>query len=150
MKNVDHRDLKEFLVDPDLIGTLNVDIPAEELAAYYCTDGILRVIDVLRRSPEPILSYEPIYALHAGRRLTFHRHVADMRSLVFVRPNVSEAEFARLLRESGTVLVEPRFASLLTAGRRRALDAAFEPVFFEPPHAVLVRRDLLPGRKPPG
>ena len=114
------------------------------------TDGILRVIDVLRRSPEPILSYEPIYALHAGRRLTFHRHVADMRSLVFVRPNVSEAEFARLLRESGTVLVEPRFASLLTAGRRRALDAAFEPVFFEPPHAVLVRRDLLPGRKPPG
>lgn len=109
-----------------------------------------RVIDVLRRSPEPILSYEPIYALHAGRRLTFHRHVADMRSLVFVRPNVSEAEFARLLRESGTVLVEPRFASLLTAGRRRALDAAFEPVFFEPPHAVLVRRDLLPGRKPPG
>jgi len=48
MKNVDHRDLKEFLVDPDLIGTLNVDIPAEELAAYYCTDGILQVDGTVR------------------------------------------------------------------------------------------------------
>jgi hypothetical protein len=31
--------------------------------------------------------------------------------------------------------------SLLYAARRRALDERFEPVFVEPPHVVLVRRD---------
>lgn len=48
MKNVDHLDLKEFLVDPDLIETLNVDVPASELASYYCTDGILRLDGTVR------------------------------------------------------------------------------------------------------
>ncbi len=103
--------------------------------------SFFRVVDVLRRSPEPLLSFEPIYALYAGRRLTSHYHVADLRFFRVARLNMDEDVFNRLLSRSGTVLVEPFFASLLTPARRRALDALFEPVFVEPPHVVLLRRD---------
>lgn len=112
------------------------------LATVFAPPSIrfFRTVEVLRRSPEPLLAYEPIYALYAGRRLTPHYHVADMRFFRVARLNLEEDVFNRLLSQSGTVLVEPFFASLLTPARRRALDERFEPVFVEPPHAVLLRR----------
>ena len=103
--------------------------------------GFFRTVEVLRRSPGPLLAYEQIYALYAGRRLTSHYYVADVRCLRARRLNLDEDVFNRLLSASGTVLIEPYFASLLTPSRRRALDERFEPVFVEPPHVVLVRRD---------
>jgi hypothetical protein len=99
-----------------------------------------RTVETLRRSPEPLLAYEPIYALYARRRLTSHYHVSDMRFFRVARSNLEEGLFDRLLAASGTVLVEPYFASLLTPARRRALDARFAPVFVAPPHVVLVKR----------
>lgn len=113
------------------------------LATVFAAPSVrfFRTVAVLWRSPEPLLAYEPIYALYAGRRLTSHYHVADVRFFRVARSNLDEAVFGRLLSESGTVLVEPFFASLLTPARRRALDERFHPVFVEPPHAVLVRRD---------
>jgi len=113
------------------------------LATVFAPRSIrfFRTVDVLQRSPEPLLAYEPIYALYAGRRLTSHYHVADVRFFRVARLNLDEDVFNRLLSGSGTVLVEPFFASLLTPARRRALDERFEPVFVEPPHVVLVRRE---------
>jgi hypothetical protein len=113
------------------------------LATVFAPPSIrfFRTVAVLGRSPEPLLAYEPIYALYARRRLTSHYNVADMRFFRVARLNLDEEVFNRLLSGSGTVLVEPFFASLLTPARRRALDERFEPVFVEPPHVVLVRRD---------
>lgn len=110
------------------------------------TEEVLKTIEVLSRCPEPLLAYEPIYALHARRLLTYHYHVADVRFLRADRRNLDSAVFDCLVAGSGTVLVEPYFASLLTPERRRALEESFVPVRTGAQHVVLVRR---PAAGPP-
>jgi hypothetical protein len=116
-------------------------VPA--LAESFLAPGspaVLRAVAALEESPEPVLSFEPIYALHAKKTLTVHRFVADTRTLRIVRKPLDDAEFLRLLAASRTVLLEPSLLSTMNPVRWQALTTDFAPVFSEPPHAVLVRR----------
>jgi len=44
----DYTNLKEFLVDSDIVDTLNIDIPADQFVSYYCTDEILQIDGTMR------------------------------------------------------------------------------------------------------
>lgn len=114
------------------------------------TPSELAAIRTLERAPEPLLSFEPIYALYARRELTFHRHVADMRSFrVSGLPALDDATFLEVLSRSRSVLVERSLARSLTPARTEALRRDFVAVHAGPSHVVLVRRDATPP-DPPG
>ncbi len=127
-------------------GVLAAAIAATSLVPFVRTAlppesaSFFRAVAALRQGPEPLLAYDPIYALYARKRLTMHYHVVDAQFFRPVGRNVDPDVFARLLAESGTVLIEPYFASLLTPERRHAVEERFRPVFVEPPQVVLVRR----------
>lgn len=44
----DYTNLKDFLFDSDIIETLNIDVPADKLISYYCTDEILKLDGSIR------------------------------------------------------------------------------------------------------
>lgn len=105
------------------------------------TPDVLAVVGAVERAPGPLFTFEPIYALHARRDLTFHRHAADMRSFrVSGLPMLDDATFLEVLSRSGSVLVEPSMARSLTPARREALRRDFVPVHADGVHVLLVRR----------
>ena len=105
------------------------------------TPHLFRVVEALRRAPEPVLCLEPVYAHWAGRRMTFHYNVADLRyapKLGFTK--LDAAAFADLVARSGSVLVDPNLVAFLTPERTALLKRDFLPVFRDARNVLLVRR----------
>lgn len=72
-----------------------------------------KTIEILKSTPSPIFSLEPIYALYANKELIYHYHTADMRYYRVLGKNLDEKEYLDILNNSQTVLLEP-FAYELT------------------------------------
>ncbi len=109
------------------------------------TPDVLATVRAIERAPGPLFTFEPIYALHARRELTFHRHAADMRYFrVSGLPMLDDATFLEVLSRSRSVLVEPSMARSLGPARREALLRDFVPVHSDRVHLLLVRRDAPP------
>jgi hypothetical protein len=104
------------------------------------TPELFSVVRALRETPEPLFSFEPIYALYAHRELTPHAHVCDMRFFRVQRMDPGDALFFDVLERSRTVLVEPSMRPFLTLRRREALRRDFDPVYQDGDHVVLVRK----------
>ena len=105
------------------------------------TPHLLRVVEALRRAPEPVLCLEPVYAHWAGHRMTFHYYVAVLRyapKLGFAK--LDDAAFADLVARSGSVLVDPNLVAFLTPERAALLRRDFVPVFRDARNILLVRR----------
>ncbi|MBK8596880.1 MAG: hypothetical protein IPP07_06940 [Holophagales bacterium] len=108
--------------------------------------NLFRVVQELEACREPVFTAQPLYALHAGRRLTFHRFAADMRSFrVSNLPPFSDEDFADVVSRSNTVLLEPLLFTMLTPARMQLLAGQFAIRFQDPEHGILVRRSPPPG-----
>jgi hypothetical protein len=114
------------------------------------TPHLFGVVDALRRAPEPILCLEPIYAHWAGRRMTRHFHVADLRYALKLKfTTLDDAAYLDLVSRSQTVLVDPNLMAFLTPERTAVLVRDFVPVYRDSRNVVLVRRTALPEAGPP-
>lgn len=64
-------------------------------------------VEILKNSPDPLFTLEPIYAMYANKNLTFHYFVADMRSRRVLNKNLASEEYYNFLNKSNTVVLEP-------------------------------------------
>ncbi len=68
------------------------------------------LIEKLSRSPGPVLTFEPIYAVDSRQTIVPHRHQADMRILRVFGESLEERDLNELVSRSCTLLIEPFFA----------------------------------------
>ncbi len=123
-----------------LLGATAVPRLAEDLIRYR-TPGFFRVVEALCRTRDPLFAFEPIYALYAGRELTPHYHVADMRAFRTMERGVPDELWNDLYRRSRTILVEPFFASRMTPARWRVLESECDLVFSDRWHRIYVKKE---------
>lgn len=76
-------------------------------------DNFFQVVSILKQRLEPVFSFEPIYAVHAGKLLTFHEHVADARSFRVLGQYYTPQQYIELIDRSQTVLLDPYTKSVL-------------------------------------
>jgi hypothetical protein len=105
------------------------------------TPHLFRVVDALRQVPEPLLCLEPIYARWAGKELTFHYNVADLRYAPKLKfTTLDDVAFFDLVARSRSVLVDPNLVPFLTPERTAVLVRDFAPVYRDSRNVVLVRK----------
>lgn len=116
------------------------------------TPHLFRVVDALRQVPEPLLCLEPVYAHWAGRRMTYHYFVPNLRYAPKMRfQALDDAGFLDLVARSRSVLVDPNLVPFLTPERTAVLVRDFAPVWRDERNVVLVRRTVLsPALPVPG
>lgn len=78
------------------------------------TPEFFQIVSVLRKSPEPLFSFEPIYAIYAHKHLVKYYNTADMRVFRATGTNLSDAQYSAIVRRSNTVLLEPFSESMLS------------------------------------
>lgn len=97
------------------------------------------VVNALEQAPEPILSNEPIYALYAGKDLTFHYDVADMRHFDIAGGGLPEKKWLELAEKSQTVFIEPRLVGVLPQSARDYISQNFSSTYDNGNESVWVR-----------
>lgn len=79
------------------------------LRMYWITKRdpfFFKTVSALEKCAEPVFASEPIYALYAKKRLTFHYHAADMRYYRVLGAKLDERTCLEILKGSRTVLIE--------------------------------------------
>ena len=104
------------------------------------TPEFFELVKELGGTSETLFAFEPLYALYAGKELTFHYYVANMRYFRVLNQNLSEREYLDLLRRSKTVLIEPFALSLLPASTLTHIRQNFLLKYDRPPHRIYVRK----------
>lgn len=103
------------------------------------TPNFFKVVEVLKNAPEPLFSFEPIYALYSGKELTFHYHVADMRSLAVFKKSLTEEEYFDILKRSNTVLLEPFIKSYLPKNVLMHIHNNFRIIYQDEIYSIFIR-----------
>lgn len=136
-------------------GTVGAAILASGLALKEplsrTTPHLFRVVAALRQVPGPLLCLEPVYAHWAGREMTFHYHVTDLRYAS--RTNVEvldDGSFFDVVSRSRSVLVDANLEPFLTPDRRALLQREFAVAYRDPRNVVLTRRraPMAPAPRP--
>ena len=84
------------------------------------TPDFFQIVHVLERSPEPLFTLQPIYALYAHKNLVMYYNTADMRIFRVMGTNLSDEEYHAILKRSNTVLLEPFADQMLPQRIRRS------------------------------
>ncbi len=71
------------------------------------TPDFFRLATVLKTTPSPLFTYQPIYALAAQKELTYHYYMADMRYFYCLNHNLDEKSYLEIINKSKTVLLTP-------------------------------------------
>lgn len=106
------------------------------------TPQFFKAVEVLKTAPSPLFSFEPIYALYAKKDLTFHYHVADMRSLAVLNKSLTDEEYFNVLNMSNTVLLEPFALSRIHPNVLKYINSNFRIVYEDSMHTVLIKNNL--------
>jgi hypothetical protein len=108
------------------------------------TPDFYAIVAALEKAPEPLFTVEPIYGVYAGKDLTFHYHVADMRYFRVTGQNLDERTYLDLLTKSQSVLLEPFAQSLMSPRTVEYVTQNFQLAFSDQSHLVDIYT-----RKPP-
>lgn len=103
------------------------------------TPQFFQVVDQLKDTPEPLFTFEPIYALYAKKDLTFHYFAADMRYFRILNQNLTEKQYLEILQSSNAVLLEPFANSLIPSSTLQYIEQNFNLKFSDPIHQVYAR-----------
>lgn len=97
-------------------------------------------ISFLKKTPAPLFTLEPIYALYAQKDIVFHYQIADMRSLKILNHNLKTSEYLVLLSQSNTILLEPSARTMLSKIPLSYIDSNFEIVYSNSIEQIYVRK----------
>lgn len=99
-----------------------------------------QVINVLKNTQSPLFTFEPIYSLYANKELTFHYHVADMRYFRVVNRNLTEEEYAKVLQDSKTILLEPFMLTLIPSSILDKIKKDFKQIYNDQTKSIYVKK----------
>jgi hypothetical protein len=124
---------------------LLVGIPRDFLRGWVIeetTPAFFTRVEALRSAPEPLLTFEPTFAVYADKTVTFYYYAADSRGPSVLRQNPDMATFSDLLSRSNSVLLErspgvPNFS--LYPENRSYLAAHFRLFFSDGDDDIYVR-----------
>lgn len=108
---------------------------------YRRTPEFFSLIEVLKSTPEPLFSFEPIYGLYADKDLTFHYRVADMRYFRVMGTNMDAADYIKILKNSQTVLVEPFASAFLGPESLYYINQNFRQVYDDGLNKIYVKNN---------
>lgn len=104
------------------------------------TPDFFQIVNVLRDTPEPLFTFEPIYGLYAKKNLTFHYYVADMRYFRVLYKNLDEQSYLRELKKSRTILLEPFALAFIPLSIRNYIDYNFRSVYSDGINTVYIKK----------
>lgn len=105
------------------------------------TPGFFQVVNILKQTPEPLFTFEPIYGLYAKRNLTFHYFTSDMRYFRVTGTKLDDLEYLSILAKSNTVLLEPFASSLLTQKSLQYIENNFILIYQDNEHKIYIRKN---------
>lgn len=73
----------------------------------YQSPLFFKTVQVLKKSPEPIFTFEPIYGIFSQKNLVFYYFSADMRYFRVIGTNLSNKDYIKIINQSRTILIEP-------------------------------------------
>ncbi len=104
------------------------------------TPEFFRAVEVLKKSPEPLFAFEPIYSLYSGNSLTFHYQVADMRYFRVTGKNLTDLEYKVILDKSRTVLIEPFARSMIPVKIMTYISNNYQPAYSDQDQQIYVKK----------
>ena len=104
------------------------------------TPEFFRAVEVLRKLPEPLFAFEPVYGLYTGKNLTFHYYVADMRYFRVTGKNLTDLEYRQILDRSRTVLVEPFARSMIPTAIVNYVSNNYRLVYYDQDQQIYVKK----------
>lgn len=104
------------------------------------TPVFFETVNILKTTPEPLFTFEPIYGLYGKRELTYHYFVADMRYFQVLGTNLDQTQYFDIVKNSNTVLVEPFMRRLLQKEVLDKIKEDFNLIYFQNDNYIYVRR----------
>ncbi len=106
------------------------------------TPAFFETVKQLQSLPEPIFTYEPVYALYAKKKLTYYYFTADMRYFRVEGKNLSGSEYLSILNKSNTVLLQHSWASFIPSSSIDYINSQFKLRYSDPENQIFVRDNL--------
>lgn len=103
------------------------------------TPEFFRISSVLRDTPPPLFTFQPIYGLYNQKELTFHYNVADMRYFTVVGQNLDEQIYTNIINRSNTVLLVPSDYLSLPDSILKNLNKQFKLIYDQDSSKIYVR-----------
>lgn len=99
-------------------------------------------VDKIKNMPEPILAYEPLYALYADKNLTFYYNVADARYFFIENNGLSNDQSLKLLVASQTIIIDDHLNQILSQNDKEYISQNFKEVYFDGQITIYVKNNL--------
>lgn len=106
---------------------------------YRRTPEFFSLIEILKSTPGPLFTFEPIYGLYADKDLTFHYHVADMRYFRVTNSNLAEEDYLKIIQNSRTILIEPFASTLLNQKILNYINRNFKKTYDDGRNSIYAR-----------
>lgn len=103
------------------------------------TPKFFETVEILKESPGPLFALQPIYALYAGKDLTFHPDVSDMRHFEVLGENLTEEQYLDILDRSQSVLLEGFSKRMLPTSILDRIPQSFQKIYDNTDESVYVR-----------
>jgi len=103
------------------------------------TPDFFRLAAVLKTTPSPLFTYQPIYALAAQKELTYHYYVADMRYFYCLNHNLDEKSYLEIINKSKTILLTPYDFLSLPAKVLENLTHHFKLVYDQDGYKIFIK-----------
>lgn len=103
------------------------------------TPDFFRISSILKKTPPPLFTFQPIYGLYNQKELTFHYNVADMRYFTVIGRNLDERTYTNIINSSNTVLLGSWDYLSLPASVLKDLNKQFKLIYDKDNSNIYVR-----------
>lgn len=93
------------------------------------TPDFFQIVAVLKKSPQPLFTLQPAYALYARKDLVMYYNTAEMRGLSVTGRNLSYETYHDIIRRSNTILLEPFTNQMLPEGIKEEIMENYSLVY---------------------
>ncbi|OGE44053.1 hypothetical protein A3A45_03785 [Candidatus Daviesbacteria bacterium RIFCSPLOWO2_01_FULL_36_8] len=104
------------------------------------TPDFFETVDILKTTPKPLFTFEPIYGLYSKKELTYHYFVADMRYFQVLGTNLDQTQYLDVIKNSNTVLVEPFMLRFLQKEVLDKIKEDFNLIYSKNENYIYVRK----------
>jgi hypothetical protein len=112
------------------------------------TSEFFQTITVLEKSPEPLFTLQPTYALYAHKNLVMYYNTAEIRVLSPPKTNLSYKEYHTILNRSNTVLLEPLANYMLPEGIKKEILQKYYLKYTDGKESIYVKKKLAKTSQP--
>jgi len=108
----------------------------------YKTPDFFEAIKILKKSPEPIFSLQPIYALYSHKNLVFFYNCANTRTFFSTKLNFSHAEYETIIKKSKTIFLEKSANYFLPRDIKKQITLQYRLVYQNGENKIYIKKVL--------